>query len=143
VTHVPIILKLPGDRLAGTVNPGIARHVDVAPTILSEAGIPVPEQMVGLPLVGPEPDYANAGPLHSFAQTDFLNVVAESIRTHDAKLIRANEANPRGLATVEFYDLDSDPGERVNRASGGDPRQGELRELLDETLRGIQEDALR
>ena len=143
VTHVPIILKLPRGRLAGAVNPGIARHVDIAPTILDQAGLPVPEEMFGIPLVYLESGSPLLATKHSFAQTNFLNVVAESIRTHDAKLIRANEANPRGLAPVEFYDLDSDPGERVNRAGGGDPRQEELDAVLKETLKSIEESALR
>ena len=33
------------------------------------------------------------------------------------KLILANADNPRGLATTELFDLDSDPGEQNNLAA--------------------------
>jgi arylsulfatase A-like enzyme len=40
--HVPLIIKLPGNHQAGAVNTGFARHVDLVPTLLGCAAIPVP-----------------------------------------------------------------------------------------------------
>jgi choline-sulfatase len=45
--HVPLVLKLPGEALAGTRVEARARLVDVAPTILDAVGIKPPDAMQG------------------------------------------------------------------------------------------------
>jgi len=45
--HVPLLFKLPASHAAGKKSDTRARLVDVAPTILQEAGLPVPKEMQG------------------------------------------------------------------------------------------------
>jgi arylsulfatase A-like enzyme len=45
--HVPLLFKLPKGLQAGRRVQGLARLVDVAPTILQEVGLPVPKAMQG------------------------------------------------------------------------------------------------
>jgi arylsulfatase A-like enzyme len=40
--HVPLVLKLPKNRMAGNQVKNRARLLDIAPTVLAEAGIPIP-----------------------------------------------------------------------------------------------------
>jgi arylsulfatase A-like enzyme/Tfp pilus assembly protein PilF len=48
--HVPFLLKLPGERLAGTRVAAPVGLVDIAPTLLSEIKVLAPQEMQGSPL---------------------------------------------------------------------------------------------
>ena len=48
--HVPLIVRYAAKVAAGERRRGIAEHVDLAPTLLALAGLPVPEAFVGRPL---------------------------------------------------------------------------------------------
>lgn len=53
-THVPLIIKFPDNRYAGTRITRPVRHIDIVPTVLDVLGIPVPEPVDGrslLPLI--------------------------------------------------------------------------------------------
>ncbi len=147
LVHIPLIVKLPSHNAtgefphAGTTNLDIARHIDVAPTFLQQAGAPIPPSMNGIPLFDATGNFANANTLHSHAEIDFLDTIAVSIRTQDWKLIRAKEHNPRGLAPAEFYDMQHDPGEQHNLAGTGEPQQDTLQQALEdlvETMAGLE-----
>lgn len=60
-THVPFIVRWPGHVQPGSVRPDLVSTQDLAPTILSVAGVDVPDYMQGRVIVGnesePEPDY--------------------------------------------------------------------------------------
>jgi len=51
--HVPLIVRFPDGRGAGTVRGDVVSFVDLAPTILDLAGLPVPSFMQGQPFLGP------------------------------------------------------------------------------------------
>ncbi len=51
-THIPLIIRMPGGRDAGTIDRQLVSSVDFAPTVLSLAGIPVPSHMQGQALLG-------------------------------------------------------------------------------------------
>ena len=57
-----------------------------------------------------------------------------AIRKDGWKYIRANEGNPRGLATDELYNVEADPSEQENLAAQEGPRQAELSALLRDTV---------
>ncbi len=49
--HVPLVLKLPRNQTAGKQIKNRARLLDIAPTVLTVAGVPVPAQMQGQSLM--------------------------------------------------------------------------------------------
>ena len=140
VIHVPLMLHLPGGAMAGQVNANFARHIDLAPTMLSLAGLSKAEEMPGMPLV-------NAGAFKNdftgqvYAENDLEGIVLQALRTRKEKLILANEDNPRGLAPVEYYDIIADPGETANLHEETPARVSELTSLLEGVRASIQEGA--
>ncbi len=130
--HVPLIIKLPGNQHAGLRQEGIARHVDLAPTMLHFAGLPKGEKMEGISLFGPDNAPANHVTAFSFAHNDFEGNLLRAVRALDAKLIHAEAVRTRDLAPVELYDILKDPGERVNLAE--DPAQADRRAALEGVL---------
>ena len=53
-THIPFIVKLPKNRRAGTKNNDLLSEVDIAPTVLSIAGVKIPDYMQGQAFLGPQ-----------------------------------------------------------------------------------------
>lgn len=111
-SRVPIIVKLPNNAKAGTRVKTPAQLLDVAPTLTSAAGVPVPDAWQGRDLFSDKP-----APAALFQEEDHEGNMLHSIRTDRWKLILANEGNPRGLAPVELYDMQADPRETTNVAS--------------------------
>lgn len=134
--HVPLIAKLPGNARAASVNGYLARHVDVAPTLLHFAGVEKPAAMQGLSLFGPDNADANAATSYVYAHVDFENNVLRGARTSDAKLVYANPDNPRHTPAAAFYDLKADAAEQTNLSGTGNPRQAD-EVALTGTLEGM------
>ena len=98
---VPLILA--GSNLAGaTVDDRLVSSVDIAPTILARAGVPVPETMAGSDLLGERPDVAEDRPAVFSQFQDILY----GIRTPRWKLIW--DTRERSLS---LFDLEKDPAE--------------------------------
>ena len=116
VLRVPLVVRYPAKIPAGAVVAQQVRLMDVAPTILSLAGIPQPENFGTSALRDPHAerdlyplivgDEAEATP-PSIAFGDLQGKIA-SIRTEKHKLI----LNEQGLD--ELYDLSIDPQEQSN-----------------------------
>jgi choline-sulfatase len=108
--HVPLLLKLPQNQSAGKRVNARARLVDIAPTILEIAGVPIPSQMQGQSLVriakgnADQPVYS----INSFPQQAFGWSTLESWRVGKYLYIRAPKP--------ELYDLSADPGATRNLA---------------------------
>lgn len=51
-THIPFIVKYPKGKNGGTINDNMVSAVDFAPSVLSVAGIPVPDYMQGQAFLG-------------------------------------------------------------------------------------------
>ena len=110
--HVPLLVKLPKNQMAGRQIKNRARLLDVAPTILEAAGISVPSQMQGQSLLriaqassqADQPAYARS----DLAQQGFQCSAIESWRAGKYLYIRA----PR----PELYDLSVDPNATRNLA---------------------------
>jgi len=102
--HVPLLLKLPQDQNAGRRVSARASLVDVAPTVLAIAGVPIPSQMQGQSLLRisktstEQPVYS----VSDFPQRAFGWSSLESWRAGKYLYIKA----PR----PELYDLSADPG---------------------------------
>ncbi|HNY13911.1 MAG TPA: sulfatase-like hydrolase/transferase [Bacteroidales bacterium] len=50
--NIPLIVKFPGNKDAGKVDDRLISSIDLGPTVLSLAGIPVPAHMQGRPFLG-------------------------------------------------------------------------------------------
>ena len=119
-THIPLLVKPPKGGASGAVVDALAMHIDIAPTIIHAAALPVPPTMQGHPL----PLDGSAAPARElvFAEEDLEGNVLQSLRTKTSKIMTANPGNPRGLPTDSLFDLAKDPGEKHNLA-GSEPAQ--------------------
>ena len=110
--HVPLLVKLPQNQIAGKRVKGTVRLVDIAPTILELAGVSVPSQMQGQSLLRTARSSGDAGePV--YARADFPREAfgwsgLESWRTGKYLYIRAPKP--------ELYDLSTDPNATHNLA---------------------------
>ncbi len=108
--HVPLLLKLPQNQSAGKRVAARARLVDVAPTVLEIAGVPVPSQMQGQSLLRIAKAHSDQ-PVYSmtdFPQRAFGWSALESWRAGKYLYVKA----PR----PELYDLSADPSATRNLA---------------------------
>ncbi|MFQ5840176.1 MAG: sulfatase [Candidatus Methylomirabilales bacterium] len=124
--RIPLIIKPSGGSANGRRVEEQVRSIDVAPTLLEAASVPVSSAMQGQSLLGS----ARPGVEAVFAEVDFEGNSVRAIRRRDWKLIQANPGNPRGLSPVELYRLERDPGERQDLAADEPERARELVELL-------------
>jgi arylsulfatase A-like enzyme len=108
--HVALVVKLPKNQFAGKQVKNRARLLDIAPTVLAEAGIAVPAQMQGQSLLrialatsqSDQPAYARS----ELPQQGFGCSVIESWRAGKYLYIRAPKP--------ELYDLSLDPNATHN-----------------------------
>jgi arylsulfatase A-like enzyme/uncharacterized membrane protein YbhN (UPF0104 family) len=111
--HVPLMIKWAGnsDRPEAGAGSGIARLIDVGPTILGAAGIEVPGTMQGIDLRTPYSTRLEKD-RQVFSEEDHEGNVLWSLRTEEEKLIVANANNPRGLPERAYFDVSNDPLEQ-------------------------------
>jgi arylsulfatase A-like enzyme len=137
LVRVPLIVKLPGNRHAGTEVAAQVRLVDVMPTVLDLLGLPVPPDVAGCSLrplwagggeAGRPPGCAEA--VIEIAEERAYPVVA--IRAGGFKYIHHEHAGD------EVYDLATDPGETRNLLGAGRPQEAALRERALEVVAARQ-----
>jgi arylsulfatase A-like enzyme len=114
--RVPLIIK--GSRLpGGEVRDDIISSIDIAPTLLAYAGVPIPESMQGRDLFS-----ERRRPPHGeiiFAQ---LRSTRYALRTKEWKFIESEG--------IELYNLTTDPGETINVALDHLDRVAEFQGLI-------------
>ena len=126
-THVPMILKLPGNTNSGKVIDAQVRTTDILPTVLDLLTIPAPANFDGESL---KPFFSEANPSArvAFGETDyplrFGWAPLRSVREQGFKFIEA----PR----PELYDLHQDPGEVHNKYVPWDEKVQKSRSMLAE-----------
>ncbi len=141
--HIPLMIRFPDGRGAGTVNEDFVSAIDFAPTLLGFAGIRPPAgAMEGQDTF--EPDFRNYLPAIPYMQTNpykeaeypTWNLVKEWCREGKLNAAQALFAAPE-KPFEELYDLRADPDEVRNLAK--DPKQKEtlveLRTLVDGFVR--------
>jgi arylsulfatase A-like enzyme/Flp pilus assembly protein TadD len=108
--HVPLLLKLPGNRFVGQRVNATASLVDLAPTLLDVLGHTPPPAMQGhslLPLVGnPHPENRPSLATGDHSERSFGWSALVSLRTGNQLFVRA--------PSPELYDSASDPGAKKN-----------------------------
>lgn len=139
--RIPLIVRYPRmAALQGRTNDAMVLNIDLAPTLLDLAGLPVPAQMQGRtwrPLLEDGAKQIREAFLYEyfFSYGDITDYEAQTanppitptlvaVRAADAKIIKYP-----GRDWVELFDLARDPHERVNVAD--DSRYGGLRRRMD------------
>jgi arylsulfatase A-like enzyme len=147
-THVPLMIRWPGPPRAGRRFDGLVQTIDLFPTLLAAAGLPVPPQD-GIDLrrtggagagtaadnAGDAPPAAAAAPTAARGRravfAEHANGLGAMVRTRDYQYIvsRGNtDVFPDGPS---LYDLRADPQETRNLAGQGVPAEREMATLLD------------
>lgn len=124
--HVPLIVKRAQEPSPGRHRSDVTRTLDIAPTLVSAAGLPLPDTFQGIDLFNGAVD----DPI--LAEEDLEGNRLTSIHSGEWKLITANRDNPRGLAPVELFNLSEDPGERTNLATREGGRVSEMMAQLEQ-----------
>ncbi|NOY26011.1 MAG: sulfatase-like hydrolase/transferase [Oligoflexia bacterium] len=139
--RTPLIMKLPGGRLAGRQVPWQVSTIDIAPTILAVTGTAQPEPWEGQSLLDPDtlawladPESPQPKARPAVAQLHRHGVVMEAYRAPPWKLVRARSGSTRGVPTRAIFNLESDPAERVNLAGQTGAREPQLSRELRERL---------
>jgi arylsulfatase A-like enzyme len=131
--RVPLLVKLPGQAPRKVED--VVELIDLGPTILELAGVPVPESMQGRSLFDPRADRV------AFTRTVWKRA-RYSARNDRFKLIWDSNTG-----SAELYDLDADPGESQNQYRERAFVAGHLEQRLlswlraQEALRGVTDAA--
>jgi arylsulfatase A-like enzyme/Flp pilus assembly protein TadD len=135
--HVPLLLKLPGNRSAGQRVSATASLVDLAPTLIDSLGQTPPQSMQGrslLPLIGnPHPESRSSLATGDHSERSFGWSALVSLRSANQLYVRAPKP--------ELYDLSSDPGSKTNLYTDKRAAAVRLAVQLDSFVKRITEGA--
>jgi len=136
--RVPLQVRYPKRIPAGTVRDEMILDIDLAPTFLDLAGVPIPTHMQGksvLPLARHEdPEFRKEWLYEYYEYPNPENVaVHRGIRTDRYKLIHYYKDEPEAF---ELYDLTADPNEAQNLY--GVPVYAALQRKLQDRLHLLQ-----
>ena len=124
--HVPLIIKRMHEPEPGRRRTDVTRSVDIAPTLMASAGLPVPDAFQGIDV------FTGTVSEPVLAEEDLEGNRLTSIHNGDWKLITANADNPRGLPPLELFNLGDDPQERTNLASRDRDRVNDMLAQLEQ-----------
>lgn len=116
--HVPMVIYSPQVIKKGARYSGISRHIDVAPTLLDLLNIDIPEEYEGIPLFNTHQQQMAL--LHTAWRHDY-----SGLRDGRWKFIYRHTDD-----FAELYDLEADPGEKINLAAKHPERVKEYREIV-------------
>lgn len=120
--RVPMLVRMPKVIPAGQVATGMTLNVDIAPTLLTAAGVEVPKTMHGRSLLQLVTPSDKSKPwrdawyyeYHEFPDVSHNVVKHRGVRTEQYKFIHYYEPPFKFAQEYELYDLKADPEERVN-----------------------------
>ena len=124
--HVPLILAYPDQPRRGIVRDNVVRTLDIAPTLIDIAGLPIPKTMRGRSLLQLERRRPPADPPALSVLTSKRQL---SVELKGWKLIYS----PRD-GKAQLYDLNNDPGETTDLADAEPERVQGLILALEDTL---------
>jgi arylsulfatase A-like enzyme len=139
--RLPLLVRYPRVVKAGTVKDEMALNIDLAPTLLSLAGVPVPDDMQGrslVPLLKGEPvAWRKSFLIEYYSDTVFPRILQmgyKAVRTGSWKYIHYLELT----GMDELYDLKEDPYEMHNLINAPSA-SGSLSQLKTELARVLKE----
>jgi arylsulfatase A-like enzyme len=126
--RVPLVVRFPGDVDVGAVRADAAvSTLDVAPTLLRGAGLPVPERLTGHPLDAPPAADREGRPLMAWLGTRY-----RSVQRGDYKLIEPG-GNPLVAGeTTRLFRVGDDPTEQVDVSADEPEAVAFLRNLIEQ-----------
>jgi arylsulfatase A-like enzyme len=138
LVHVPFMIHAPGLLPAGRVIETDVEAMDLAPTVLELAGIPVPDSMQGQSVLATALDEIAHAPSSSMTQNGTMCARDQ---------VRALSHDPLGPGRIELYDEIEDPA-RAHRTGRQAPHRappdaqragpaGRLRERVEEAAVGL------
>ena len=132
--HVPLLFKLPASHAAGKRIDARVRLVDVAPTILQEAGLPVPKEMQGeslATLMKPAASQQSASEEErsAYAETDYPH---RAFGWSSLRALRAGKYLYIRAPERELYNQAVDPEAGHNLATGAKAVADTIASQLDE-----------
>jgi arylsulfatase A-like enzyme len=131
--HVPMLVRWPGRYAGGSTSANLVSNIDLAPTILSAAGLPIdnrgfdgrPFTAVGRQRLHLEYWFDSAnGPVSAPTWRATLTPTYEFVRN----------LNADGTFTYEYYDLRVDPWQTTNLYADGNPANDPPRAPLEATM---------
>jgi arylsulfatase A-like enzyme len=131
--HQPLLVRYPSVIKAGAVQQSMVNHVDLAPTLLDFAGLPLPDDLQGFslkPLLQGQADKVREASYYHFYSHGKRLPEMVGVRTDKHKLIHYPEME--GSYQWELFDLEKDPDEMQNLASN--PEFKELRKRMEREL---------
>ncbi len=135
--RVPLIMAGAG-LPPGTVVQGMYQHLDLAPTILSLFGRPVPAEMTGADLAAVAAAAPEAPGYEALYLSEGTWEVKWGVRTKAWKLIKVIDPGVHGAKEDELFDMVADPAESTNVASA----YPEVADRLELVLRRAWEELL-
>ncbi|MEP7327767.1 MAG: sulfatase-like hydrolase/transferase [Betaproteobacteria bacterium] len=117
LVHVPLIVSWPEHVMHGVISNALVETIDVAPTLLAAAGLPIPDSMQGrslLPLLTGQTDPHRH---RSHVVCEYFDAMGgHPDHTHGTMVFdgRFKSVVYHGHAIGELYDLEHDPGEFDN-----------------------------
>ena len=116
--RVPLILSCPGSIKSGLRSEALVELVDLAPTLLNFADIPIPERMQGRSFLDICTGDADPGCHKEYVYAEYYNALTNHrdptpyltmVRDKKFKIVVYS-----GMELGELYDMENDPGEVTN-----------------------------
>ena len=121
MVRVPLIFHVPGRWQDGAVIDDQVRLIDVAPTILELAGLPIPSQMRGFSLVPLMENGRWDRRLEAFTEAGCIGAEWKTLRSERYKYAAIFDPNLRDRTGIsgepkwqKLFDLQEDPKEKAN-----------------------------
>jgi arylsulfatase len=128
-THVPLVIRWPGEAPHGRRIRGLVQTIDLFPTLLAAAGLPAPPAD-GAGLRGLTGSAERPAPGRRAVFAEHAGHLGEMVRTDRYKYV-LSRGNTQFISDgAALYDLASDPGETRNLAGRNLPAEREMAALL-------------
>ena len=134
--HQPLLVRFPGVIKAGTVHESMVNHVDLAPTLLDYAGLPVPEDIQGYslrPILEGKAEKVRDASYYHFYEAGKSLPEMVGVRTDRYKLIHYPGMDES--SQWELFDLEKDPDEMNNLYNN--PESAEIVKRMKAELRSL------